>query len=113
MKRAFDRQWAEGEQRQMAEFLSRLGNVTQQPLADEQLREIAALAQQQSNGSDEQLFITAAWTRLLIVYGQRDRGLTLLENAVREFERTHADGWPAHANGPFGEFVGHLNNANK
>ncbi len=113
MKRAFDREWADGEQRQMAEFLSQLGVISQQPLIDEQLREIGELARQQQNGSDEQLFITAAWTRLLVSYGQRDRGLALLENAVREYERTHEIGWPAQANGPFTEYVNHLNAANR
>ena len=40
LKRAYEREWASGEPRLMADFLAGLGTISQRPLADERLREV-------------------------------------------------------------------------
>src|SRR5262249_16939780 len=55
MKRAFDRQWADGEQPLMAQMLSGLGNIPYSPLAEEQLRESKWLYEQQKKASYDRL----------------------------------------------------------
>ena len=113
LRRAFDRDWAEGEQRQMADWLASLGNITQPKLADEQIRELTVLAEQQKPGSDDRLFITAALARAHAGAGRQERAIALMEVAVREFEQTHPDGWPAHANEPLSGYVGLLEGAKR
>src|SRR5207253_629612 len=45
LKRAFDRQWSDGEPRLMASFLRNLGTLPKPELIDEQIRELRALQQ--------------------------------------------------------------------
>jgi len=106
LQRAFERDWAAGEPRQMAELLKNLGRITQQKLADEQLREFKALYATADPGTDDRLWI--GWyygDSQYSSYGLRDPGLALVESAMREYEATHPDGWPTHANVVFSGYV--------
>ncbi len=106
LQRAFERDWATGERRQMAELLKNLSRITQQKLADEQLREFKALHAMAEPGTDDRLWI--AWyygDSQYSSYGLRDSGLALVESAMREYEATHPSGWPTHANVVFSGYI--------
>jgi tetratricopeptide (TPR) repeat protein len=109
LKRAFDREWADGEQRQMADYLQALGNITQPELADEQMRQLNELHRQATPGTDDRLFIAFSLASgHFNSYGRSDEGLTVMENAIREFDQTHPDGWPLHASVPLSGYVSFL-----
>lgn len=107
LKRAFDREWADGEGRQMAQLLHQMGNMPHPELAAEQLRELEILYRREKPGTDDRLF--CGWYLADIrfsKYGKRQEGLTQMEIVIREFQQTHPGGWPAHANTPFSTYVG-------
>ena len=109
LKRAFDREWAEGEQRQMADYLQALGKITQPKLADEQMRQLKELHRQATPGTDDRLFIAFSLASgHFNSYGRRDEGLAVMENAIREFNQTHPDSWPLHASVPLSGYVSFL-----
>lgn len=106
LKRAFEREWAEGEVRQMAEFLDSLGTITQPGLNDERLRQLRALHPLTKPGTDDRLFV--AWHlahALFWSHNQKEEGLAVMQVALREYQATHAEGWPAHANTPLDGYV--------
>lgn len=109
LKRAFDREWADGEHRQMADYLQALGKITQPKLADEQMRQLKELHRQATPGTDDRLFIAFSLASgHFDSYGRRDEGLAVMENAIREFNQTHPDGWPMHASVPLSGYVSFL-----
>jgi predicted Zn-dependent protease len=109
LKRAFDREWADGEQRQMADYLQALGKINQPKLADEQMRQLEELHRQATPGTDDRLFIAFSLASgHFDSYGRRDEGLAVMENANREFNQTHPDGWPLHASVPLSGYVSFL-----
>jgi len=109
LKRAFDREWADGEHRQMADYLQALGKITQPKLADEQMRQLKELHRQATPGTDDRLFIAFSLASgHFNSYGRRDEGLAVMENAIREFNQTHPDGWPLHASVPLFGYVSFL-----
>lgn len=109
LRRAFERQWADGEQRQMADYLQALGNITQPELADEQMRQLNELHRQATPGTEDRLFVAFSLASgHFNSYGRRDEGLAVMENAIREFNETHSDGWPLHAGVPLSGYVSFL-----
>jgi tetratricopeptide (TPR) repeat protein len=107
LQRAFDHDWADGEPRQMAELLNRLGKLKE--LADEQLRQFKALHAMEESGTDDRLWIGWYYGNSQYgSYGLRDSGLAIVENAMREYEATHPNGWPSPANTVFRGYVGML-----
>lgn len=109
MKRAFEREWADGEERQMAQLLHSLGKMPNPELAEEQLRELETLYRREKSGTDDRLF--CGWYLSDVQFaanGRRDDGLTQMEIVIREFEQAHPDGWPNHASTPFSGYVGML-----
>lgn len=114
LKRAFDREWADGEPRQMADFLAALGKITQPELADEQMRQLTELHRQAEPGTDDRLFIAYSLASgHFKSYGRRDAGLAVMENALREFDQTHPDGWPLSASSPLSGYVTFLEQASR
>jgi tetratricopeptide (TPR) repeat protein len=106
LKRAFDRDWADGEARQMADFLQALGKITQPKLADEQMRQLTELHRRSTPGTDDRLFIAYSLASgHFNSYGRRDEGIAVMENAIREYEQTHPDGWPLSASAPLSGYV--------
>jgi hypothetical protein len=114
LKRAFEREWANGEGRQMAEFLNTLGYIKHPELASEQLRELELLHRREKPGTDDRLFTgwSLAGSRFSS-YGKRDEGLQLLEAAIVEYEQSHPNGWPAQSNAPFRGYVSMLEQLNR
>lgn len=109
LKRAFEREWADGERRQMADFLKTLGRISQERLADEQMRQLEALHAGTEPGTDDRLWIAFSLASChFSSYGRRDEGMAIMENAIREFDVTHDDGWPLHASEPLSGYVSFL-----
>ncbi len=106
LKRAFDRDWADGEARQMADFLQALGKITQPKLADEQMRQLTELHRRSAPGTDDRLFIAYSLASgHFNSYGRRDKGIAVMENAIREYDQTHPAGWPLSASAPLSGYV--------
>ena len=106
LKRAFEREWADGEVRQMAEFLEALGTIKQPVLNDERLRQLRELHRLTRPGTDDRLFV--AWHlahALFFSHNQREESLATMQIALREYQATHAEGWPAHANTPLNGYI--------
>ena len=109
LKRAFDRDWADGEGRQMSQLLQSMGHLEQAELAAEQFRQLEELYRRETAGTDDRLF--CGWYLADVKfgsYGKRDQGLKQMEIAIREYEQTHPGGWPVQANTPFSGYVGML-----
>ncbi|MAG93686.1 MAG: hypothetical protein CMJ48_08050, partial [Planctomycetaceae bacterium] len=114
LKRAFDREWANGEGRQMAQFLDSLGHLKQPELAAEQFRQLEALHRREEPGTDDRLF--TGWylaNPMFNPYGKHTEGLERMEIVIREYEQTHPEGWPSHANVPLGGYVQMLERVNR
>lgn len=109
LKRAIDREWADGEPRLMADFLAALGNIPQTRLADEQMRQLETLHHQATPGTDDRLHIAYSLANgHFNSYGRREQGLAVMENAIREYEQSHPEGWPLHASEPLSGYVNFL-----
>jgi tetratricopeptide (TPR) repeat protein/outer membrane lipoprotein-sorting protein len=113
LKRAFEREWADGEERQMAAFLASLGRITQKEIADEQLRQIRTLFERVEAGTDDSLHIGWSYASLLESYSDRNKAITFMETVIRAYERTHPDGWPSHANSPLSGYIGLLESSRR
>ncbi|MEZ6067936.1 MAG: hypothetical protein R3B90_19985 [Planctomycetaceae bacterium] len=85
LQRAFDRGWAEGERRQMAELLYQLGSISNRELSEEQLRELEQLRADSEPRSDERLWIAFWRARVLFDrYDRRPDAVRYLDAALRE-----------------------------
>jgi hypothetical protein len=107
LKRAFERDWADGEGRQMAQLLHSMGHLKQAELAADQLRQLEELYRRETAGTDDRLF--CGWYLADVKfgsYGKRDEGLKQMEIVIREYEQAHPGGWPSQANTPFSGYVG-------
>jgi tetratricopeptide (TPR) repeat protein len=108
MRRAFDRQWTPGEPRLMADLLADLGPISQAALAEEQVRQLAALHRQAEAGSIDRLHIAHALARSHWNYSRPDAAIDLLESALNEYQ-TACDGvLPADANGALDRLIMYL-----
>ena len=74
MQRAFKGEWSGGEPRLMADFLAALGQISEQPLADEQLRQLQVLHAQAAPGTIDRLHIGHRWANAMWSYGKAARG---------------------------------------
>ena len=106
LRRAFEHAWADGETLQMADFLASLGKISQPELAAEQMRQLTELYRQAEPGTDDRLFIAYSLARgHFHSYGDREKGIAIMENALREFDQTHQDGWPLSAAPPLSGYI--------
>ncbi len=114
MKRAFDRQWGDGEPRLMASYLKNLGTLPKPPMVDEQLRELRALQNLAAAGSRDHLQITNELCNLIFwSYGRHEAALAEMEIEVRGYEQAHHGQWPNEDNGVLGDYVHLLEGANQ
>jgi Flp pilus assembly protein TadD len=109
LKRAYQRDWTEGEQRLMADYLGGLGAITAKPLADEQLRQLRALHSLQARGTYDRLHIGAALAGALWNYGRTAEATDLLQAALTEYQATTGGVLPVSANNALSTFVYYLN----
>ncbi len=85
MQRAFQRKWAPGERRQMADYLRNLGRIRQPRLAEEQQRELQELYASQEPGTLDRLVIGLRWAEAIWRYGSNDRSIEILQAALDEY----------------------------
>ena len=114
LKRAFEHEWADGEGRQMAQFLDGLGHIEHAELSAEQFRQLRELHRREKAGTDDRLF--TGWylaNTLFHPYGKMPEGLQQMEIAIREYDESHANGWPAHANDPLSGYLAMLERSNR
>ncbi|HJT77207.1 MAG TPA: hypothetical protein VJ739_08395 [Gemmataceae bacterium] len=98
LQRAFKYEWSDGEPRLMADLLAALGNIPQEPLAQEQLRQLAALHQAARAGSEDRLHIAQDYANALWGYGRRDEATDQITAALKEFQDANAGVLPVSAN---------------
>ncbi|HUT12367.1 MAG TPA: VIT domain-containing protein [Thermoguttaceae bacterium] len=108
MQRAFKRAWSPGEPRLMADFLAGLGAITQQELADEQLRQLEALHRQATPGSVDRLHIAYRLAETRWGYSRHDAAIDLLDAALIEYEDANDGVLPVDANGPLDSLIQYL-----
>lgn len=114
LKRAFMREWSEGEPVLMAKYLDDLETLRQPELIDEQLRQMRALQGRYALGTREHLQITNHLSHALYwYYGHKGEGLREMEIAVREFALKQKGIWPQEQNQILGDYVTMLENANR
>ncbi|HEY5313895.1 MAG TPA: hypothetical protein VIK18_15305, partial [Pirellulales bacterium] len=107
LARAFDQHWADGEPALMAGLLLSLGKISQQPLATEQLRELAALYERAPRGPDSTLQIAVCLAATQALYGRLEDAARTLEAALDEHARAHGGGLPASAREALSALVGY------
>jgi tetratricopeptide (TPR) repeat protein len=98
MQRAFKRKWSPGEPRLMADFLAGLGEISQQKLADEQLRQLESLHGQSTKGSVDRLHIAHRLAETRGGYSRHDEAIDLLQAALTEYEQACGGALPVNAN---------------
>lgn len=108
LKRAFEHEWADGEQAMMMSFLSSLGRMPQQELAAEQRRQMKQLYARAPTGTLERLQMAGFYAGILWDYGQQMEALVELEAAIAEFDESSGKKWPQQANGLLDNYLGKL-----
>ena len=108
MQRAFERDWAEGEKLQMAEFLQDMRKIYNATLAAEQLREIRELHAEATAGTDTHFRISWYLAQILDWNDQQEQAIRLMEVALRDYHEKNEPGLPAALHSPFGGYVGLL-----
>jgi predicted Zn-dependent protease len=108
MQRAFKREWSDGEPRLMADFLAGFGQISQKPLADEQVRQLEVLHDEAEKGTTDRLHIAYAVAQAYWSYNRYAEAIDLLTAALSE-RRAACDGvLPTTANGPLGTLISYL-----
>jgi hypothetical protein len=103
--RAFDRQWADGEQPLMADLLAHLSKIAFEPLAKEQVRELEWLHQQQKPGTHDRLHVGHRLANIYFAYGRLNNSTDLLYASLKEYQDAHAGILPVDANEVIGTLV--------
>ena len=98
MQRAFKRQWSAGEKRLMADFLEHLARIGYAKLAQEQVRQLQALHQDEVKGSFDRLHIAWRLALTLRCYSRVKEASDLLEAALDEFQNASNGVLPTSAN---------------
>jgi predicted Zn-dependent protease len=105
LRRAFDREWSDGEPALMADLLAALGPIPQEPLAAEQRRELDALHRAARPGSADRLHIAHRYATTLWGYSRRDNAIDLLQGALKEYQDANDGVLPVAANDALGGLV--------
>jgi predicted Zn-dependent protease len=108
MKRAFKGEWQTGERRLMAELLSGLGNMTPEVLKQEQLRELKALAECQTEPAQDRLHILLQYAIIVYGYGQKEQAVELLETSLAEYREKSGRVLPSSANSALDQLISYL-----
>ena len=106
LRRAFERDWQPGEHRLMSNFLAQLGDVTNNGIGEELLKEMNALRASAPALSRDHLFITHDLCNALSWhYGKRDEAIAMMEIEVREYAQANGGQWPHEDHQVLGNFV--------
>ena len=107
LKRAFARQWTDGEPLMMAFFLRQMEKLPHPSLVEEQLREMQALRQLTKPGSREHLQITTHDCVLRFrYYGRQEEALRDMSAEVALYEAANGGRWPAADNDNLDTYIG-------
>ncbi|WP_162275850.1 VIT domain-containing protein [Roseimaritima ulvae] len=110
LQRAFKRDWAGGEIRQMAHFLASLGTLKTPGLRAERLKQLEELQQQTAAGSDDRFYVSwqmahaVAWSN-----GEHEKASMMMDAALAEYRSAHPDGLPVSANDGVFDYARMLN----
>lgn len=105
LRRACQRPDAPGETRALADFLAGLGQVTQPPLAEEQLRLLRTLHGQATAGTLDRLHCAHRLADALASYRRAGEAADLLDVALREYQDAHDGTLPVEAQGALARLV--------
>src|SRR5262245_5399283 len=105
LKRAFDREWAPGEQVLMAGMLYSLGNIAYDPLAKEQVRELEWLYEKQKKGTFDRLAVGTHLGRIIYGYGRKDEAVDVIGVELAEFQTANNGVLPTSANDAIMAFI--------
>jgi predicted Zn-dependent protease len=108
MKRAFKGDWQTGERKLMAVLLSGLGNMTPEVLKQEQLRELKALAECQTEPAQDRLHILLQYAIIVYGYGQKEQAVELLETSLAEYREKSGRVLPSSANSALDQLISYL-----
>ena len=106
--RANKGQWADGEQRLMADLLSNWGRIAAKPLAEEQLRRLEDLYAGVEPGSYDRLYIGHRLANTKWAYEKWDDAIRLIEAALAEFRTASGGVLPQSANDSLATYVNFL-----
>jgi predicted Zn-dependent protease len=105
MKRAFDREWATGEPRLMADYLQQLGKLEAEALAEEQVRELYALMARESAPGSDRWHTAYSLAYTLGLYARTDEQLAVLESVLAELRNAHGGWLPNQGNSLFNLYI--------
>ena len=108
MQRAFERDWASGEQLQIAKFLVDLRKISNPKLAAEQRREIRELHGQATGGTESHFNMSWYYAQVLDWNGQTDQAIQTMEAALQKYREENEAGLPVGLNGAFDGYIGLL-----
>ena len=108
MRRAFKPEWGSGERRLMADLLARLGEISQGPLAAEQMRQFEQLFLAEEKATPDRLHIAVRWSHTLRGYPRRERGkpIIILESALDEYLGAHGGSLTGDSQTAFDQLIG-------
>jgi tetratricopeptide (TPR) repeat protein len=108
LQRAFKREWTPGEPRLMADFLAALGQISHEPLAAEQVRELETLCQRTAPQTIDRLHIGRRLAESRWAYGKQDAAIDLLQLELAEYQRANGGKLPMGANDALGALVSYF-----
>lgn len=108
LERAGKREWSPGEPLLMAQFLADLGQITQAPLAKEQLRQLEMLHAASEKGSEDRLHIAHWRAAAYWSYGRQNDAIAMHQAALAEYLDRLGAPLPERANGIMTRLVGYL-----
>lgn len=114
LDRAMVEPWADGEVRQMAELLADLGKTRHVSFASQRRRRLRELLSLTEAGTDDRLFVS--WYIARNEHRSMDdhaEALSIMENAMAEFETDAREPWAAHMNPPLFGYVELLESAGR
>jgi predicted Zn-dependent protease len=108
LKSAFEREWADGEERLYAALLRKFGAFEDPTLRSEQLRQVRELSSRVAPGSADRLAIIDSLAFLLWNANDHDGSLQLFGAELNAQRASHGGRLPDHANDPLAHYVSYL-----
>ena len=109
LKNAFKGDWADGEIRQMAEFLSAFETPKMEALSNERLRQLRVLNDLCEVGTDDRFFVSWQLGVVMNQLDKSDQAIDTIESAINEVLPFHPDGVPVGLNSGMYMYVDLLN----
>lgn len=104
-KAAFKESWSPGEPRLMVEYLAKLGLITQEYLAQEQLNELDAMYKLPGESAIDRLEIAYSYSQILEKYEQSEKAIDVLATALEEYRLANGGTLNKNANPAIGSLM--------